>query len=208
MAVHLDDLLRLHLVTMRLCPYTRVGANELCEGFMRGGLVVIVVAALALLLLCPSLASANKAWPIYDTTGSRAGSGRVENHPEWGGGLYASVWKNTPTVRYCGLLMPVEGVGSWVPGAWTLLRGDGSGGIGGLVMKVNGNRCNVYLKYAVPKNNRIVGRVSRGTSGPWHLARLVKGHYRKAGTAPRGCPGAVAAGGARLLGLFGKQGLH
>ena len=174
---------------------------------MRGGLVVLVVAALAMLLLWPSLASANKAWPIYNATGFRAGSARVENHPEWGDGLYASVWKNSPTVRYCGRLMPVEGVGSWVPGAWTLIRGDGSGGIGGLVLKVNGSRFNVYLRYAAPENNRLVGRASRGTSGPWHLARLVKGHYRKAGTAPRGCPGAVAAGGARLLGLFGTQGL-
>ena len=43
---------------------------------MRSRLVVVVVSAIAMLLLLPSLASANKSWPVYNTSSHRVGSVR------------------------------------------------------------------------------------------------------------------------------------
>ena len=175
---------------------------------MRSRLIAMVVGGMALLILLPSSAAANKSWPVYRTDHFRAGSVRAETPPYSSDNLWATVWENSTMVRYCGELMPVEGEGTVVTGIWKLIRGDGSGLVGGLVVKASRDRYIVYLRDAAPAYNTVLGRVTRELSGPWRLAKRVNRGYRNAGVVPRSCPGALAAGGARLLGLFGMRGLQ
>lgn len=171
---------------------------------MRGCSIAALLIALGALLLAPTAAVA-KSWPIYDRDGHRAGSVRraapVLNRS------HATVWQNTTMVRYCGeIRVAYTGEGAVPTDMWMVDKGDGSG-FGGLVHKANRNRYDVYLRDAAFEYNRLIGRVARNSTGPWRVYKRVKGHFRRVGKVPRTCPGAFAAGGARLLVLLGSQGL-